>query len=54
MVGKIDLESMLDESGFSTTTEMGGFTLERPRRILGTRNVLGIHLRVIIIGWRFC
>ena len=27
MVGKIDLESMLDESGFNAATEMGGLSL---------------------------
>ena len=29
MVGKIDLEYMLDESGFGAATEMGGFTLDK-------------------------
>ena len=29
MVGKIDLESMLDESGFGGATEMGGSTLDK-------------------------
>ena len=29
MVGKTDLESMLDESGFGAATEMGGFTLDK-------------------------
>ena len=29
MVGKTDIEPMLDESGFCTATEMGGFALEK-------------------------
>ena len=29
MVGKIDLESMLDESGFSAATKMGVFALDK-------------------------
>ena len=28
-VGKIDLESMLDESGFGATTEIGGFVMKK-------------------------
>ena len=29
MVGKTDLESMLDQSGFGAATEMGGFALDK-------------------------
>ena len=29
MVGKTNLESMLDESGFGAGTEMGGFALDK-------------------------
>ena len=29
LVGKIDLESMLDESGLVAATEMGGFALDK-------------------------
>ena len=29
MVGKKDIESMLDESGFGASTEMVGFTLDK-------------------------
>ena len=29
MVGKKDLECMLDESGFGATIEMGGFALDK-------------------------
>ena len=29
MVGKIDIESMLDESGFGAATDMGGFALDK-------------------------
>ena len=29
LVGKPDLESMLDESGFVGVTEMGGFALDK-------------------------
>ena len=29
MVGKKDLDSMLDESGFGAATEMGGLTLDK-------------------------
>ena len=29
MVGKTDLESMSDESGFGAATEMGGFALDK-------------------------
>ena len=37
MVGKIYLESMMYESGFSAVTEMGVFALKNLRSILGTR-----------------
>ena len=29
LVGKKDLESMLDECGYGAATEMGGFTLDK-------------------------
>ena len=51
LVGKTDLESILDESGFGAATEMVGFAVERPRSILGTRTFFYIHLHFISIGW---
>ena len=54
MVGKTDLDSMLGESGFGAATEMGGFALEIPRRILGTITLLDIHLNFISIGRSIC
>ena len=37
MVGKTDIESMLDKSDFGAATEMGGFALESPMIIIVTR-----------------
>ena len=50
MVVKTDLESMSDESGFGAATEMGGFTLEIPRSILGNITFLDIHIHFISIN----
>ena len=54
LVDNIDLESMWDKSGFCAATEMEGFTLERPRGILGTVSFLDIHLHFIRIGRSSC
>ena len=54
MVGKIDLESMLDKSGVGAATEMVGLTLERLISIPGKRNFLEIHIHFIIIIRRIC
>ena len=42
LVGKIDLEPMLDESGFASATEMGGFILEKVYKYLWCKNIFGI------------
>ena len=39
LVVKTDIGSMLDEIGFGAATEMGGFSLEGPINILGTKKV---------------
>ena len=44
---EIYIESMLDESGFGAATEMGGFTAESTRSILGTRTFFNIRLHFI-------
>ena len=54
LVGKTNIDSMLDESGFGAATKMGGFVLERPRSILVTRTFLDIHIHFISIFWGGC
>ena len=51
---KKNLDSMLGKTGFHDATEMGGFALESPRSILGTRTFLDIHLHLISIGLSTC
>ena len=41
LVEKIDLESMLDESGFHAATEMVGFALENSQKYLCHHNLFG-------------
>ena len=42
MVGKTDLESMLDESGFGAATEMVGFTLDKGPEVSLAPELFGI------------
>ena len=51
MVGKTDLESMLDESGFSADTEMGAFAMDKGSEVyLAPEPFLDIHLHFIRIS----
>ena len=51
LVGKTDIESMLDESDFGATTEMGGFVLESLMIILLTRTFwTSIFTSSVLVG----
>ena len=51
LVGKTDIESMLDESGFGAATEMGGFALEITMIIIVTRTFwTSIFTSSVLVG----
>ena len=51
LVGKTDLDSMLNESGFGSATEMGVFAMESPIITLVTRTFLAsIFTLSVLVG----